>query len=195
MTPPARLIVIGTSLGGLNALRVVLGGLPADFPFPVAALQHRGRGNEGLLSELLQEKCAMPVREAFDKETILPGRVYLAPADYHLLIEGDHFALSTDEPVRYCRPSIDLLFETAADSFGAGAIGVILTGANNDGADGSRRIKEKGGVVVVQNPQSAECPIMPEAAIASAHQILELHEIAGYLRMSADPAPAGENRQ
>jgi two-component system, chemotaxis family, protein-glutamate methylesterase/glutaminase len=167
-----KLVVIGTSLGGLRALEVLLPGLPPTFPLPVAIAQHRHRDSDKILSLILQRHCALPVLEAEDKQTIAPGQVYLAPANYHLLIEAaadgtsqGHFALSTDTPVSHARPSIDVLFESAANTYAEGTIGVILTGASNDGAQGLATIKAYGGVAIVQDPQTAECSIMPKAAL------------------------------
>jgi two-component system, chemotaxis family, protein-glutamate methylesterase/glutaminase len=174
------IVVIGTSLGGLRALQVLLAGLPKSFPLPVVIAQHRHKHSDETLSIFLQQQCALPVTEAEDKQAILPGRVYIAPADYHLLVESGHFALSTEAPVCYARPSINVLFESAADSYGQEAIGVILTGASNDGTQGLLRIKSRGGVAVVQEPTTAECPTMPKAAMAAVavDWIVPLGEIA-----------------
>lgn len=174
------IVVIGTSLGGLRALQVLLAGLPKDFPLSVAIAQHRHRNSDETLSLFLQQHCALPVTEAEDKETILPGRVYLAPADYHLLVEGARFALSTEAPVCYARPSIDVLFESAAEAYGEKAIGAILTGASSDGSQGLLQIKRRGGLAVVQEPTTAEAKTMPNAAIAavSVDWIVPLGEIA-----------------
>ncbi len=180
---PSGIVVIGASLGGLHAVETLLRSLPADFPRPVAIVQHREAGSDDRLGELLQSHTALPVAEAEDKETIVPGRVYLAPADYHLLIENGHFALSTEPPVWHARPSIDVLFESAADARGAQVIGVILSGANEDGACGLAAIKRRGGIAVVQDPATAEANAMPNAAIAAAEpdQVLPLEEIVPFL--------------
>ncbi len=169
-------------MGGLHAVETLLGGLPADFP-PVAIVQHREAGSDDRLSELLQGHTALPVAEVEDKEAIAPGRVYLAPADYHLLVENGHFALSTDPPVWCSRPAIDVLFESAAEARGARVIGVILSGANQDGARGLAAVKRCGGIAVVQDPATAESSAMPNAAIAvtKTDQILPLEEIAPFL--------------
>jgi len=174
------MVVIGTSLGGLRALQVLLTGLPKNFPLPVAIAQHRHKNSDETLSLFLQQHCALPVTEAEDKETILPGRVYLAPADYHLLVEGARFALSTEAPVCYARPSIDVLFESAADAYREKAIGAILTGASSDGSQGLLQIKRRGGLAVVQEPTTAEAKTMPSAAIAAVavDWIVPLGEIA-----------------
>lgn len=174
-----ELIVIGTSLGGLHALQVVLGALPQGFPLPLAVVQHRERNALPLLSQLLQKSTALSVLEVEDKQVIYGGQVYLAPPDYHLLVEAGHFALSTDAPVWYARPSIDVLFESAADTYAERAIGVILTGANPDGAQGLAAIKRRGGLAIVQDPATAESRVMPDAAIAATpvDTVLPLDEI------------------
>ncbi len=178
-----KIIVVGTSLGGLNALAVLLRGLPPDFMLPMAIVQHRHKDSDRSLDAFLQEYCALPIGEVEDKAPIMPGHVYLAPADYHLLVEPDGFALSTEAPVWYARPSIDVLFESAAGAYGAFAVGVIMTGASQDGALGLAAIKARGGLAVVQEPDTAECRVMPEAAIATAAVdcVLPLEEIAPFL--------------
>lgn len=175
-----EIIVVGTSTGGLKALQVLLAGLPEEFPLPIAIVQHRGKGSESGLCEFLGQSSCLPVTEPEDKETVLPGHVYLAPRDYHLLIENGSFAMSTDWPVAYARPSIDVLFESAADEYEERAIGVILTGANQDGSRGLGKIKARGGVTLVEDPASAACREMPQAAIAQTEVdwILPLEEIA-----------------
>ena len=160
-----ELVVIGTSWGGLHALRRVLGGLPAKFDVPVVVVQHRHRDSDHLLVSLLQDHTALTVNEIEDKTELAPGGVYVAPAEYHVLVEAGHLALSTEEPVRYSRPSIDVTFESAADSYGARTIGVIMTGANDDGARGLRRIADRGGAAIVQDPSTAESAVMPAAAL------------------------------
>ena len=181
MTP--GLVVIGTSWGGLHALNTILAGIPADFSLPIIAVQHRSKDSGETMAEYLQESCRLQVTEAEDKDPILRGHVYIAPPDYHLLVDGESLALSTDEQINYSRPSIDLLFETAAESYGRGVVGVVLTGANHDGSHGAQRIKELGGTVLVQDPLSAESPAMPESAIAmvKVDGILPLEKISGAL--------------
>jgi two-component system chemotaxis response regulator CheB len=189
MTP--RLIVIGTSLGGLNALTQLLRRLPATLPVPVAIVQHRGSGNERALVDLLNQDSKLKVLDAEDKMPLAPGFVYLAPPDYHMLVEGDGtLSLSTDAHVRSARPSIDVLFESAAQAFGPETIAVVLTGASVDGADGLRRIKEKGGLAIVEDPSTAECAIMPAAALAAAPvaSVLPLNRIPDYLAALVDGA-------
>ena len=178
-----ELIVIGCSLGGMNALRVILGTLPVDYPIPIAVVQHRHKAsNEGLPSYLRRESdlCVVDVE---DKQHIKPQCVYMAPADYHLLVERGEFHLSIDAAVAYSRPSIDVLFESAADAYGDAVLGVILTGANADGARGAQRIKARGGMVIVQDPETAEAPSMPKAAIEQTRvdRILPLERIGPFL--------------
>ncbi len=177
-------IVVGSSAGGLRALEVVLGALPRGFPIPIVAVQHRARESTDAYAEVLGAATPLPVREVFDEDQLRAPGVYLGPPDYHLLVEPGRLALSIDEPVSYSRPSIDVLFESAADAYGPGVIGVLLTGANADGAKGLVRIKEAGGYAIVQDPHTAESPEMPAAAIAQAEIdcILPLDEIASELR-------------
>jgi two-component system, chemotaxis family, protein-glutamate methylesterase/glutaminase len=178
-----QLVVVGTSLGGLAALQTLLAGLPAEFPVPLVVVQHRAADSGDTLKTVLQRYSRLKVREPQDKEPILPGCVYLAPADYHLLVEEGGFALSTEAPVSHARPSVDVLFESAADTFGERLVGVVLTGANRDGAVGAARIKERGGFVVVEDPESAESGSMPRHAIAGTmvDMVLPLSEIAPFL--------------
>lgn len=160
-----ELVVIGTSWGGLHALRRVLGGLPAKFDVPVVVVQHRHRDSDELLVSLLQEHTPLEVCEIEDKMELEAGGVYVAPAEYHVLVEAGHLELSTEEPVRFSRPSIDVTFESAADAYGSRTVGVIMTGANDDGSRGLKRIVDRGGAAIVQDPATAESAIMPTAAI------------------------------
>ena len=178
-----RIVVMGASLGGLRALETVLAGLPQQFPLPVVIVQHRKTDAEETLVALLEQHCGLPVSEAEDKLEICPGQVYLAPGDYHLLVEDGSFALSTEEPVHFARPSIDMLFESAAETCGRGVIGVVLTGTGNDGALGLARIKQRGGLTVVQEPESADSDGMPKAAVAASavDRVLPLDEIGPFL--------------
>ncbi len=181
---PIEIVVIGCSLGGMRALSVVLGALPADFTPPIAAVQHRHKASNEGLPAYLRTQTKLPVVDVDDKLFIRPGQVYLAPADYHLMIDrGGEISLSVDAAVAYSRPSIDVLFESAADAYTAGCIGVVLTGANADGARGAARIKQRGGFVVVQDPETAESPSMPKAAIAATRvdRILPLNRIGPFL--------------
>jgi len=178
-----EMIVVGTSLGGLHALEVILSRLPRDFALPIAVVQHRDRQADGMLSAVLQKSSALPIGEPEDKEPVVPGRVYLAPADYHLMVDRGRFALSTEGKVCHVRPSIDVLFESAADAYGDRAVGVVLTGASRDGAQGAARIKGRGGLLVVQEPATAESRALPDAALAAgvADRVLPLSEIAPFL--------------
>ena len=178
-----ELIVIGCSMGGMNALQIIFSVLPKDFPVPIAVVQHRYRtSNEGLPA-FFRRHTQMNVIDTTDKEWIKPGTVYLAPANYHLLVERGELSLSVDEAVAYSRPSIDVLFESAAIAYGPSVVGVVLTGANADGARGAALIKSRGGFVLVQDPATAESPAMPQAAIDAARvdRILPLDRIGPFL--------------
>lgn len=181
MTP--ALVVIGASLGGLQALKAVLTALPRRYGVPVAVVQHRNPDAGDALAVVLQESCALVVGEAADKTPLEPGKVYLAPSGYHLLIEDDHFALSTEEPVHLARPSIDVLFETAASTFGKRLAAVVLTGTGQDGAAGAAAVQKAGGLVVVESPDTAQAGAMPRGALAAADRALTLplERIGGYL--------------
>lgn len=165
MSDDFAIVALGCSWGGLGALSAVLEGLPADLDAAVVIVQHRmHRPSE--LAAILGGHTRWQVCEADDKEGLSPGRVFLAPPGYHLLVDGDHFALSTEGPVRYSRPSVDVLFESLAGAYGPRVIGVVLTGANDDGADGLAAVADAGGVAIVQDPATAERSEMPEAALA-----------------------------
>lgn len=160
------LVVMGASWGGLMALERVLGGLPDGFATPIAVAQHRSPdGGSAGLAGLLTNHSPLPVVDVEDKQPIEGGRVYLAPPDYHLYVEPEGFALSVDEAVLYSRPSIDVLFESAADVFRERVVAVLLTGANEDGAHGIAAVKGLGGYTIVQNPVEAERSEMPRAAL------------------------------
>ena len=179
-----ELICIGASWGGLQAVGQVLSDIPADVRQPVVIAQHRHKDTrEGTLAELLQLRIGRPVQDVEDKTPIEAGHVYIAPPDYHLLVQRGSFALSVEERVQYARPSIDVMFESAAYAYGPAVIGIILTGANRDGAAGLALIKRRGGVVVVQDPAGALRRAMPEAAIAAtaADAILPLEEIGKFV--------------
>jgi two-component system chemotaxis response regulator CheB len=177
-----HVVVVGTSAGGLRALETVLGRLPAAFSIPIVAVQHRSRESDAF-ARVMGSLVALPVHEAEDKDPIAAPGVYLAPPDYHLLLEPGRFALSIDEPVSFSRPSIDVLFESAADAYGSTVLAILLTGANHDGARGLVRIRAAGGVAIVQDPATAESPEMPAAAIASGAVdiVLTLDDIASEL--------------
>src|SRR5690606_34410030 len=161
-----ELIVMGVSSGGLKALSQILPALPAYFPCPVAIVQHIGAQAENHWIRTLSMKCQLRITEAEEKEPIRRGYVYIAPANYHLLVEFDHtFSLSTDHRVNFARPSVDVLFESAASVYRDKVIGIVLTGANSDGALGLKRIKDAGGLAIVQDPSTADYPSMPLSAI------------------------------
>lgn len=180
-----RAVAIGASAGAVDALSHILPALPADFPLPVLVVVHVPPDRRNLLAPLFQAKCRMAVREAEDKEPAEGGVVYFAPPDYHLLVEQDGtLSLSTDTPVLHSRPSIDVLFESAADAYGPALIGVVLTGASADGAKGLRAIADAGGIALVEDPANAYSRAMPMAAIQecpTAH-VLPLAGIADQLR-------------
>lgn len=160
-------IVMGGSSGALEALWTLLPALPARCPIPVAIVVHLPAARPSHLAEVLGARTALPVREAEDKEPIAPGTVYVAPPNYHLLVERTRtFALSTDEPVLFSRPAIDVLFESAADAYGSRLVGIVLSGASADGARGLSAIKRRGGIAVVQSPDGAVAPEMPRAALS-----------------------------
>ncbi|SLM28316.1 putative chemotaxis protein-glutamate methylesterase [Desulfamplus magnetovallimortis] len=179
-----KAVVIGVSAGGFKALHRILPLFDNSFPIPVMIVQHRKAENDSFFVNSLKEKCHIHVEEAIDKTRIAQGRIYIAPGGYHLLVEKDlSLALSVDSPVCYCRPSIDVLFESAADAFGPNIIGIILTGANADGANGIKAIKSSGGITIVQNPKTADVDYMPLAAIKTnaVDHILELDEIPRFV--------------
>jgi two-component system, chemotaxis family, protein-glutamate methylesterase/glutaminase len=177
-------IVIGVSSGGLKALKLIFSSLPSDFAVPVIVVQHIGPRSENGWINLLIDNCAIPIKEADEKESVATGNIYIAPSNYHLLIEKDKtFSLTIDERVNFARPSIDVLFESAAEAYKEKLIGIILTGANSDGTEGVRRIKEYGGLVIVQDPATAESSYMPASAISAIKpdHILELDQIGDLL--------------
>ena len=166
ITQSIEAVVIGASAGGVQALLTVLADLPRSFRLPLIVVLHLPEGRDSQLAEIFQYRLPIEVREAADKETILPGTLYFAGPDYHLLVEMDRtFSLSSEEPLHYSRPSINVLMESAADAYGPALAGILLTGANEDGATGMARIKQQGGLTVVQDPAEAAVPTMPEAAI------------------------------
>lgn len=176
-------IVIGASAGAVQALSQILPRLPATYPLPLLVVVHIPADPSGLAA-LFRAKCDIRVREPEDKEPIQPGTVYFAPPGYHMLVEDDRsIALSTDEPVLFSRPSIDILFESAASCYGAGLVGVVLTGANEDGAEGGAAICGAGGTMLIEKPEHAFSATMPAAALARcpAAQSLSLDAIADYL--------------
>lgn len=183
MTAPSA-IVIGCSAGGVDALQVIISRLSADVRQPILVCCHSRSDTVNMLCEVLGRSSPLPVTEAVERQSVHPGVIYLAPTGYHLLVESDlHFALSTDPRVNYVRPSIDVLFQSAADVWLDGLIGVILTGANADGAAGLSRIRQLGGTAIVQAPAHAAAPAMPQAAldIAGADYCVALSDIAPLL--------------
>jgi two-component system chemotaxis response regulator CheB len=180
---PGGIVVIGASWGGLQALTTLVSGLPKGFPMPVVVVQHRSRDSTAALAELLQDVTKLCVCEVEDKAPIVDGHVHIAPPDYHLLVDRGSFSLSTEAPQRYSRPSIDITFESVAHEYNELAVGVVLTGANQDGADGLRTIVARRGTAVVQDPETAESPTMPRAALKAVPTatVLPIGEIAGFL--------------
>jgi two-component system chemotaxis response regulator CheB len=180
-----RAIVIGASSGGPAAVSKILSGLPETFSFSIMVVIHRGHEAGDYMERSLNEKCRCRVKQADDKEAIEAGTVYIAPPDYHLQVEDDGtLSLSADSPVNYSRPSVDVLFESAADSFEAELVGIVLTGANNDGSRGLKCIGDMGGMTVVQDPTSAEWPYMPRSAVEAARPalVLPLEEISCFVQ-------------
>lgn len=177
-------VVIGASAGAVEALLHILPSLPGDYPLALIIVVHLPPQSDSTLASLLDARCQITVKEAEDKEPVCPGTAYLAPPNYHLLVEPNlHLSLSSDEPLLYSRPSIDVLFESAADAFGNSLTGVILTGANSDGARGLRAVCESGGLALVQSPASAESAAMPRAALDAcpAARALSLKQIVEVL--------------
>ena len=182
---PIEAVVIGASAGGFEALLAILAGLPATYPMPLVAVLHLPDNHDSRLAELFDFRLTLRVREARDKESLEPGILYFAPSSYHLSIENDHsFSLSCEERVNYARPSIDVLFASAADAYGKSLAGILLTGANYDGAAGMAGMQVAGGLTIVQDPASAEIPTMPDAALRrmTPDLILPLAEIHSVLR-------------
>ncbi len=187
--PPQRragydAIVVGGSSGAIDALVRMLPALPTTLRAAMLVVMHLPRDRRSLLAEIFRRRCALPTHEAQDKDAIAPGTVYFAPPDYHLLVDaGPQLALSVDAPVHYSRPSIDVLFESAADAYGERLVGILLSGANEDGARGLEAIGAAGGLVVVQDPATAPMPAMPQAALArgAAHHVLTPPGIADLL--------------
>ncbi len=178
-------VVIGASAGGVEALSVLLPALPAGLRAAVFVVLHLPRDRRSLLVDIFAPRCAVPVVEAQDKDAVAAGTVYFAPPDYHLLIDtGPALALAVDEPVHYSRPSIDVLFESAADVYGARLLGIVLTGGNQDGAAGLAAIQAAGGLALVQDPIEAQVSLMPEAALERCPEalVLSLQQSATLLR-------------
>jgi len=181
----SKAVVIGASAGAVEALSVVLPALPPTLSIPVVIVVHLPSDKRSTMVNLFSAKCGILVKEAEDKEPLSGGMIYFAPPDYHVLIEaGGTLSLSSDEPVLFSRPSIDVLFESAADAFGPGLVAVVLTGANQDGAKGACAVTDAGGIALVQDPQTAIASAMPEAAIKACPgaRVLSLAVIADFLR-------------
>ena len=183
--------MVGTSWGGLSALRTLVSGLPDSLCMAVTIIQHRHKDSDHLLRTLLQERSTLTVCEVEDKMPIERGTVYVAPPDYHTLVEPGHFSLSTEAPVRYSRPSIDVAFGSAADSYAHRTVGIVLTGANADGSEGLRLISDRGGLALVQDPETAESPTMPRAAAHAVPRarVMPLNEIVRFLGQLPAGAP------
>ena len=179
-----KAIVIGTSAGGLTALTKILSKLPADYTIPVIVVQHRSRESNLLFEEVLQKSCSLKVQQAEEKEKIEAGKIYVAAPNYHLLIEQDEtFSLSAGELIKFSRPSIDILFETAALAYKKKLISILLTGSNSDGAAGSLAVKKAGGLTIAQNPDEAQYSPMPQSAVdaGAINMVLDLADIAAFL--------------
>jgi two-component system, chemotaxis family, protein-glutamate methylesterase/glutaminase len=174
-----RLVAIGGSWGGITALRTILHDLELPSDTAAVVVLHRQRVRSEL-TRVLGRGVGLPVEEAEDKDPLVPGTVHVAPPDYHLLVERGWLSLSTDEPIRYSRPSIDVLFESAAGSFPGRVVGVVLTGASDDGTDGARAVRRHGGRVIVQDPATAEQAIMPRSVVdaGAADHVVPLDEVA-----------------
>ncbi len=186
------IVVVGASWGGLQALTTLVSGFAASFPFPVVVVQHRSRDSTSALAELLQDVSKLQICEVEDKAPIVSGHVHIAPPDYHLLVDRGSFSLSTEAPLRYSRPSIDITFESVAYAYDSGAIGVVLTGANQDGAAGLRTIVARRGTAIVQDPETAESPTMPRAALEAVPTatVLPIGDIAPFLTRLASKRQA-----
>ncbi len=181
MTP---FVAVGCSLGGFRAVSTILADLTRGFPAPIAIVQHRSSHGTEEYCGAIGRSSALPVVEAEDKQVPRAGVVYVAPAGYHLLLDDDAFALSVDDPVNFARPSIDVLFDSVAESCGAAAVAIVLSGASRDGSEGALKIRAAGGRVLVQDPQEAECAVLPNAALETVRDaavVLQLAEIAPWL--------------
>lgn len=192
------IVAIGTSWGGLTAMTKLLADLPGGFPLPIVVVQHRSKDSDRLLAQLLQDATDLQVCEIDDKDLLEAGKVHVAPADYHVMVERGYLSLTTEAPVRFSRPSIDVMFLSAGDAYGKEAIGVVLTGANEDGARGLAHIVKRGGKALVQAPKTAEIPVMPQAAIRAVPdaEVLSLPDLSKRLiELSNDAAAALATRK
>lgn len=179
-----QLIMIGCSIGGLNAMRSFLTGLSPDHELPIVLVQHRDKSSNLMLTRMLQRSTHLIVQDADDKTEIERGRLYIAPAGYHLLIEGSSFSLSTELPVHYAIPSIDVAFETAARSYGKSLAAIVLTSSSEDGAEGAAIVERRGGLVIIQDPATAENATLPRAAIKATKSatVSKLEDIPNVLK-------------
>lgn len=179
-----KAIVVGVSTGGVAALKILLGGLPSDFSIPILVVTHIAPDSDDGLAVLLNTFCPIRVKEADEQEVMLPGTVYLCPANYHLLVEqSGYLSLSIDPPVNFARPSVDILFESASNVYGSALIGIVLTGAGYDGSKGLLKIKNSGGLAIVQEPSDAEMDSMPKSALSllKADYVVQLKEMPDLL--------------
>lgn len=179
-----KAVVMGLSSGGMDAMKTIFSSLPEKYGIPIVIVQHLSPRSDSRWIEILNEKYGIEIKEAEEKEKLRKGRVYIAPPNYHLLLEkGGSFSLSIDERVSYARPAIDVLFETAAEAFGEKVIGVVLTGSNHDGSAGLKKIKRCGGLTIVQNPETAFSSYMPLEAIKQVKPdyIIDLQGIIQFL--------------
>jgi len=189
-------IVVGVSTGGVSALRRLLGPLPADFPVPILIVSHLLPTADSGLADLLDQHCSISVKEADEQDLVKAGSAYLAPANYHLLVErGGRLALSIDPPVNYARPSVDVLFESASSVYGPGLIAVVLTGAGSDGSKGLLSVRKRGGITIVQDPADAEMNSMPGSALQemTPDHVAPLEKIPGLLMGLAQRTKEGSS--
>ncbi|MGX5689593.1 chemotaxis protein CheB [Arcticibacter tournemirensis] len=187
------LVVIGGSAGSLDVILQMLPFLNGGLRFPLIIVLHRKISFDSALTDLFAGKTTLIVKEAEEKEELKPGIIYIAPADYHLLVEANHtLSIDYSERIHYSRPSIDVTFETAADAFGRAAVGILLSGANADGSEGLKAIRSLGGITVVQNPVTAEIPYMPQQALGAlaVDYVLDSHQIAGFINKLSDDTAA-----
>lgn len=189
--------MVGASWGGLAALSRLVADLPEEFPVPLVVIQHRSRHADNLLATLLQDVSKLRVVDVEDKEPLMSGTVFVAPANYHLLVEDGHLSLTTDPVVRFSRPSIDVTFMSAADTYRDGVVGVVLTGANDDGSRGLKHIVSRGGCAIVQDPATAESPSMPSAAVRAVPEaeVMPLDKIAARLVAVTSGTHGSKNRR
>ncbi len=181
---PFECVIIGGSWGGIEAVSVILEKLPVRFPLPIVIVLHQHRKSGAHMAEIFGRKCTLRVKEADEKEKLEPNTIYIAPANYHLLIEKDHtLSLNVDKPIHFSRPSIDVSFISAAESYRDALIGILLTGANQDGAEGVACIKRFGGLAIIEDPDTAKVPIMPQSALMRTRvdQVLNLNDIPDFL--------------